>query len=264
VTSDALIVDGVRLETAWLGPPPSEAPTLVFLHEGLGSVSLWRDFPRALGRSTGLSALVYGRRGYGASDARPTPWPVGFMHDEATVLGRVLDGTDIRDAILVGHSDGASIALIRAGRDRDPRIRALVLEAPHVFVEGVTVSSIAALAQSSDTMGLRERLRRHHGANTDSLFDAWTDIWLDPSFRSWSIAEFLPYVRVPSLVIQGKDDEYGTLAQMDAIRANAGGPVESRVLDACGHSPHRDREQATLDAITDFVRRCCVRPGGDR
>jgi pimeloyl-ACP methyl ester carboxylesterase len=252
VTSDALIVDGVRLETAWLGPPPSEAPTLVFLHEGLGSVSLWRDFPRALGRSTGLSALVYGRRGYGASDARPAPWPVGFMHDEATVLGRVLDGTDIRDAILVGHSDGASIALIRAGRDRDPRIRALVLEAPHVFVEGVSVASIARIREQYATTNLRARLARHH-VHVDDVFSGWNDVWLSPAFRAWNIETELSAVTCPALVLQGADDEYGTAAQVTAVQQGLAGPVTSAIIQNCGHGPHRDQASVVLDSTVRLL-----------
>jgi pimeloyl-ACP methyl ester carboxylesterase len=245
---------GHRLEYAWHGPPPDRAPTLVFLHEGLGCVSLWRDFPARLAEATGCGALVYSRAGYGRSDPVPLPRPVRFMHDEGLrVLPEVLDAAGVRGAVLVGHSDGASIALIHAGSGAAGRVRALALEAPHVFVEDLTVASIAAIGGAYRDAGLRARLARHHGGNVDCAFQGWNGVWLDPEFRAWNVEEYLPRIAVPVLLVQGGADEYGTLAQVEAIRRRAAGPVETVVLPGVGHSPHRDAPDATLGAMTRFV-----------
>ena len=215
-------------------------PTLVFVHEGLGSLSAWRDFPAALAAATGCAAVVFSRAGYGRSPRMPAPWPVEFMHHEAAAL-RLDD-----DVILVGHSDGASIALIYAAAHP---VRALVLEAPHVFVEDKTVAAIARLGDD-----VRARLAKHHD-HADELFDAWRDVWLRPAFRRWNIEAILARVHAPTLVIQGDDDEYGTVAQVDAIRRQLGAPCETLMLPACGHSPHRDQRERTLAAMSDFIRR---------
>lgn len=252
-----MIVAGVRLEAARYGEPVAGRPTLVFLHEGLGSVSQWRDFPRSVAAATGCPALAYSRRGYGRSDPVRLPRPLSFMHDEARgALPALLAAAGIEDAILIGHSDGASIAIIYAG-ENGARLRGLVLEAPHVFVEQVCVDSIAKVHEGYRTSGLRERLARHHGANVDCAFYGWADSWLDPAFRNWNLEEFLPGIRVPILVIQGEDDEYGTLAQVERVCAQVAGPVERLVLPKCGHAPHRDQREATLAAIAAFVRRVC-------
>ena len=252
---DFLTIDGVRLEAAWHGARAEAAPTLVFLHEGLGSVSLWRDFPARLAQATGLGALVYSRRGYGRSDPVPLPRPVRFMHDEAEVLEKVLDAAGIGAAIPVGHSDGASIALIHAATHPGERVRALVLEAPHVFVEDVSVASIAAIGEEYRNTDLRRRLERYHGDNTDGAFRGWNDVWLDPAFRDWDIRVLLRSIRMPTLVLQGADDEYGTPAQVEAIERGVSAPVESHLLANCGHSPHRDRTEAVLAAVTGFLRK---------
>jgi pimeloyl-ACP methyl ester carboxylesterase len=249
-----LLAGGHRLEYAWHGPPPAEAPTLVLLHEGLGCVSTWRDFPARLAEATGCGALVYSRAGYGASDPVPLPRPLRFMHDEAAVLTEVLDAASVSEALLVGHSDGASIAIVHAGRERDPRVRGLALLAPHVFCEDLTVRSIEAAAVAYERGDLRRALERHHGANVDVAFRGWNRAWLDSGFREWNLEEFLPGIRVPVLLVQGEQDEYGTLAQLDAIEAGCRGPVRRLVLRACGHAPHRDQPSATLEAVEAFVR----------
>jgi pimeloyl-ACP methyl ester carboxylesterase len=218
---------------------------------------MWRDFPARLAEATGLGALVYSRAGYGRSDPVPLPRPLRFMHDEAlVVLPEVLEAAGIRDAILVGHSDGGSIALIHAGSGQATRVCALVLEAPHVFCEEISVRSIAAAGEKYRQGDLRRALERHHGANVDVAFWGWNRAWLDPGFRAWNIEEYLPGVGVPVLVIQGDRDEYGTLKQLDAIAAGCRGPVERLVLPDCGHSPHREQPEATLAAIVSFLRRC--------
>lgn len=243
-----------QLEYAWLGPRPDEAPTLVFLHEGLGCVAMWKDFPERVVTATGYDALVYSRAGYGNSDPCVLPRPVRFMHDEALVeLPQILDAFAIREAILVGHSDGGSIALIHAGGIGDARISGLVLLAPHVFVEETGLESIRRIADDYRTGNLRQRLQRYHGENADVAFWGWNEVWLNPEFRSWNIEEFLPPIRVPALLIQGADDQYGTLAQIEAIKRGVAGPVQEVILKDCGHSPHLDQPEQTSEAIAKFL-----------
>ena len=249
-----IVVDGYRIEAEWHGPPPDKAPTLVLLHEGLGCVAMWKDFPRALAERTGYGVLVYSRRGYGKSDPRPLPWPVSYMHDEAfDVLPHVLDQAGIRHTILVGHSDGASIATIYAGGRQDFRVRGLALLAPHFFVEDISVRSIAEAAQAYEHGGLRERLRRYHDDNVDTAFWGWNRAWLAPEFRNWRLDDHLAHIRVPMLIIQGKEDRYGTAAQLELAQADTYCPVETLLLDNCGHSPQVDQPEATLTAIADFA-----------
>jgi pimeloyl-ACP methyl ester carboxylesterase len=246
-------INAVPLEYRLI-PGDAGRPYLVFLHEGLGSVSLWRDFPDKVARQTGARALIYSRQGYGQSgplDAHRAP---RFMHDEAlVVLPALLQHLHIERPILIGHSDGASIALIRAADDADA-VRATVLMAPHVFVEAITRESIAHIAETFETTDLRTRLARHH-AHVDDAFHGWSRIWLDPRFQSWSLGAETQRLAVPTLVIQGADDTYGTLAQVDAICEAAPGPVQRVILNNCGHVPFRDQERAVLDAITAFVER---------
>ena len=250
---------GHRLEYAWVGPAPEAAPTLVFLHEGLGCVSMWRDFPERASNATGLGALVYSRRGYGASDPIAEPRPVRYMHDEGLqVLPEVLAAAGVRDAILVGHSDGGSIALVYAGADRAdqpdaPRLRGVITMAAHVFNEDISVRSIRAAKEAYETTDLPQKLARHHGDNTEGAFRGWNDVWLHPDFLAWNIEEYLPGIRCPVLAIQGEQDEYGTLAQVEAILAGVSGPADKLILPECRHSPQRDQPEATLDAIAGFA-----------
>ena len=227
----------------------------MFLHEGLGSVSMWRDFPKRVVEATGCGALVYSRAGYGDSDPVELPRTVRFMHDEALItLPKVLDALSIREAILVGHSDGGSIALIHAGGTRDARVRGLILEAPHVFVEEHGIKRISAIALEYRNGDLRRRLKRHHGRNVDCAFWGWNGVWLDPEFRSWNIEEYLPQINVPVMVIQGVDDQYGTWRQVEAIERGSAGHVRTTLFKDCGHSPHRDQPEATLRAVIEFLR----------
>jgi pimeloyl-ACP methyl ester carboxylesterase len=245
---------GRRLEYRWIGPCPGDASSIVFLHEGLGCLGTWRDFPERLASATGCGALVYSRMGYGASDPVHGPRPVRFMHDEALdVLPAIVEHFKLEEVVLFGHSDGASIAVIYAGA-RFRSVRALILEAPHVFVELVCVERIARIAQEYETTRLRERLARHHGGNTDSMFRTWTEVWLTPEFRRWNIEEYLPAIQSPVLVVQGENDDYGSLAQVEAVVTQVGGPAESLVLESCGHSPHSDQPDEVLNAASRFVR----------
>lgn len=237
----------------------ADGPTLVFLHEGLGSISQWRDFPERIVEGTGLPALVYARYGHGQSDVLQQPHGVDFMHREALdSLPELLRVLGIERPILVGHSDGASIALIYAGSGHP--LRGLVAMAPHVFVEDVSIESIAAAKNAFESTDLRHKLARHH-RDAARTFYGWNDVWLAPAFRGWNIESFLPAIRCPLLAIQGEDDEYGTMAQVDAIARQAGGPVELLRLARCGHSPQRDRPDDVARAIIGFAQRCAGADG---
>jgi pimeloyl-ACP methyl ester carboxylesterase len=252
---DSLIINSLPIEAAWHGPPPDQAPTLVLLHEGLGCVAMWRGFPQALSAATGCGVLAYSRRGYGKSGVRPLPWPVTYMHDEAfDMLPRVLDQAGVRDCLLVGHSDGASIATIYAGGRQDFRVHGLVLMAPHFFVEDVSIASIAAAKEAYEHGDLRARLLRYHD-HVEVAFRGWNDAWLNPDFRNWRLDDAVAHVRVPMLVIQGAGDQYGTVAQVKLAQEAAYCPVEALVLDDCRHAPHVDQPEITLSAIADFVDR---------
>jgi len=246
-----VVVDGKRLETLRVGPADGAEPAIVMLHEGLGSVALWKDFPQRLAERTGWGVVAYSRHGYGGSDPLTEPRSVEYMHHEGeVVLPELLRRLQIERPVLFGHSDGASIALIHAGR-YPGAVRGLILEAPHVFVEDLSVRSIAEAKAAYATSDLPKRLGRYHD-DPDGAFHGWNDVWLDPRFRSWNIESFLPAIRCPVLVIQGEDDEYGTMAQVDAIRARVAG-TEVLVLPQCGHSPHRDHAEATLEASRSFL-----------
>jgi pimeloyl-ACP methyl ester carboxylesterase len=244
-------LDGCRIEYRMLPGDAARLP-LVFLHEGLGCAALWRDFPDKVAKRLGTRALVYSRLGYGKSDGLRAKRTPRFMHEEALdVLPRLLDGLGLARPLLVGHSDGASIALIHAadgGRD----VAGLVLMAPHVLVEDVTVQSIARIRTSYDTTDLRARLAKFHH-HVDDAFLGWAETWLAPAFRNWSIEAEAGRVSVPMLLIQGEDDEYGTLRQLDCIAARTPAPVSRLVLGNCGHSPHRDQPAAVIDAIVAFA-----------
>src|SRR5215813_7879294 len=226
-----LTVRGRKIEARQIGPPGG--PTLVFLHEGLGSMELWRDFPERVSGATRLPAFVYSRAGYGQSDPAPMPRPIRYMHDEAEQLPEILEAAEIRDPVLVGHSDGASISIIHAASGG--KARALVLEAPHVFSEEMGLRSIAKAREAFESGDLRARLSRYH-RDVDAAFWGWNRPWLDPEFRDWNLEEFLPRIDAPILVIQGEQDEYGTRAQVDAIQRGAR-DVEVLMLPDCGHSP---------------------------
>lgn len=245
---------GHRLEYRKIVPEVSrrDAPTLVILHEGLGSVALWKDFPNRVANASGCPALVYSRYGYGRSEKLSAPRPVNYMHREALeVLPELLAALNIVNPVLVGHSDGASIALIHAGVGRR-LVRGLVLMAPHVFVEDITIQSIEAAKVAFDNTDLLSKLGRYHD-DAQSAFRGWNDIWLDPAFRHWNIEEYLSGIDCPLLAIQGENDNYGSHAQIDLIRNQVPGRVQTLMLPECGHSPHVDQSDATLRAIKQFV-----------
>ncbi|MGA7272226.1 MAG: alpha/beta hydrolase [Acidimicrobiia bacterium] len=245
-------ISGVQLEYRLL-EENQPGPTLVFLHEGLGSVDLWKDFPREVAQAVGSPALVYSRRGYGRSDPLDSPRSPHFLHDEATItLPLLLDELDVEDPILIGHSDGASISLIYAGSF--PGVRGVVAMAPHVFVEPEAQSAARALEEDFLSGDMAEKMSRYH-RDPAATFYGWFDIWRSPGFRDWNIEDALEKITCPVLVIQGEDDEYGTVAQVEAVDSGIPGHVQRLWLKDCGHSPHRDRPDEVRSAIVDFVKR---------
>jgi pimeloyl-ACP methyl ester carboxylesterase len=249
-----MIIDGRSIETKWWGPAADAAPTVVLLHEGLGCVALWRDFPEALATATGCGVFAYSRFGYGGSDPVTLPRPMSYMHDEAlTVLPGVLDAADIRRAVLLGHSDGGSIAAIYAGAARDARIAGVVMMAAHFFVEDLNIESIREIKQSYEHGDLRPRLARYH-RDVEVAFRGWNDAWLDPRFRAFDITDQVAQIRAPVLALQGTDDPYGSEEQLRVLERTARCPVETRLIEGARHSPHLDAPAATLEAIVPFVR----------
>jgi len=254
-----MIVDGRSVETKRWGPRPEVAPTLVLLHEGLGCVELWRDFPEALVEATGCGVFVYSRFGYGGSDPVTLPRPMTYMHDEALlVLPHVLDAASLRRLILVGHSDGGSISAIYAGTMQDERVRGVVMLAPHFFVEELNIAAIRAIKQTYEEGGLRARMARYH-RDVDMAFRGWNDAWLDPQFRGFDITDQVAGIRVPMLALQGTEDPYGSDEQLRVLERAARCDVETRLIDGARHSPHLEARQATLDAIVPFVRNVLVK-----
>ncbi len=246
---------GKTLEYRCFGPAPSEAPTIVMLHEGLGSAGLWRDFPEKVAEATGMGVCAYSRAGYGQSDPADLPRPLDYMTREAVdVLPEVLDRIGFRRGILLSHSDGATIAAIHAGSVEDYRVRGIILMAPHFFTEQMGLDEIARARKAYEGGNLRDRMARHH-RDPDHTFRGWNDAWLDPAFARWNVAEVIDYWRIPALAIQGRQDQYGTLAQIEEMESRAYSPVEVSVLEDCRHAPHQDQPANTLAAIAEFAAR---------
>lgn len=253
--NELLLVKG-RVETAWWGPPPDQAPTLVLLHEGLGCVKLWRDFPATLQAETGCGVMAYSRFGYGGSNPIALPRPMTYMHDEATdVLPEVLDKADVRRAIVIGHSDGGSIAAIHAGATQDPRLAGLVMLAAHFFVEDLNIAAIRQIEQAYEAGDLRNRLARYH-RDVDGAFYGWNGAWLDPRFRAFDITGYLEAIRIPVLALQGDHDPYGSEEQLRVLQNHMRMPVQTRLIPGARHSPHIEAPAETLSAIVAFVRDC--------
>ena len=246
-------IEGRSLETRWWGPAPDVAPSIVLLHEGLGCVALWRDFPMALAVATGCGVFAWSRFGYGGSDPVTLPRPMRYMHDEALeVLPRVLDAAGVRQAVLLGHSDGGSIATIHAGTVRDPRVRGVVLLAAHFFVEELNLSAIRAVKAQYEQGDLRARLARYH-RDVDVAFRGWNDAWLDPRFCDFDITLQAARIAVPVLALQGADDPYGSPDQLHVLQRVATCPLETQLIANARHAPHLEARLATLEAIMPFV-----------
>jgi pimeloyl-ACP methyl ester carboxylesterase len=277
-----LRVNGGELETAWWGPAPAEAPTLVLLHEGLGCVDLWRDVPERLAASTGWGVFAYSRFGYGRSDPVALPRPVTYMHQEAlAVLPQVLAAAGIGRCVLLGHSDGGSIAAIYAGSGLSSwpglsgppveaggceggpdkpghdergavRLAGLITLAAHFFVEDLNIASIERIKTDYETGDLRDRLARYH-KDADTAFYGWNGAWLNPDFRAFDITGYLPTISVPILALQGAEDPYGTDEQLHVFKARVRAPITVELIPVARHSPHLEAKDATLASITRFI-----------
>jgi pimeloyl-ACP methyl ester carboxylesterase len=248
-----LSIGDASLEYTWLAPQSADAPIIVMLHEGLGSVGLWGDFPEKLRQATGAGIFAWSRAGYGQSSPVSLPRPLDYMQREALeVLPKILDMVPFRRGLLLGQSDGASIAAIYAGSRQDHRLQGVALIAPHFVVEDVSVTSIAAIKTDYETTDLKTRLARWH-KDVDNAFYGWNGAWLDPAFRDWDISEYLAYIRVPVMVVQGENDQYGTLRQVEIAQEECYCPVDLKIISGAGHSPHREAPGATLDAIEQFA-----------
>ena len=255
-TPEIIDIDGVGLEVLRL-PPNSEShgcgvegPTIVFLHQGLGSVAMWRDFPSLVAKVTELSCVVYSRRGYGQSAPRAKAHGIDYKHREAMEnLPKLLGALEIERPILFGHSDGGSMALIHAAHFPTA---GLIVEAPHIFVEEICTSAIAKMRDMYEPMDFEAKLSRYH-RDPAHAFWGWNDIWLEPAFAEWNIEDLLGQIDCPVLAIQGENDEYGTMAQLDGIALGTTGTVKLMKLPDCGHTPHREQPDRVLDAVKDFV-----------
>jgi pimeloyl-ACP methyl ester carboxylesterase len=232
----------------------TDRPTLVFLHEGLGCIELWRDFPEILCQATGCSGLVYDRKGYGGSEMFEDPWPLDYLQKESLIyLPALLKECHIDRAVLIGHSDGGTIALLTAAIHGNV-VRAIITEAAHIFVEELTITGIRKAVELFETGHLKEKLTRYHKENTKTIFYRWVDRWLSPEFLSWNIEGYLPKITCPILVLQGEDDMYGTSAQIQGIVGHVSGPAHSKLIPDCGHVPHFQAKNAVLSEMTQFIR----------
>jgi pimeloyl-ACP methyl ester carboxylesterase len=250
-----LNASGKQLEYTWAHRPPvADEPVLVFLHEGLGCIAMWRDFPTQMSASLDMPGLVYSRAGYGGSDPITLPRPITYQEDEAKgALNEVLDTLGIRQSILIGHSDGGTIGLIHAGCDTEERVLGAVTMAAHVFNEQICIDGIKEVQKVWDTTDLREKLKRYHGENVDVAFHGWNDTWQRDDYWHWNVEQYLPAITCPLLVMQGIDDHYGSMKQVDAIIDGAGGAAEKLMLPNCGHNPHFDQSDMTMNAIRTFI-----------
>jgi pimeloyl-ACP methyl ester carboxylesterase len=250
-----LRIGTAELEYRFIGPAPEDAPTIVMLHEGLGSAALWGEFPDRLQAATGAGVFAYSRAGYGDSTQVTLPRPLDYMRIEALeVLPIVLERIGFRRGLLLGHSDGASIAAIYAGGTGDHRVRGVVMIAPHFIVEEMGVVAIAQARNAYETAGLKTKLARWH-KHVDNAFYGWNEAWLDPKFRDWDISDYLAYIRVPVAIVQGGDDQYGTIRQIEIAREECYCPVDVMIVPKVGHSPHREAPQVTLDTVSEFAKR---------
>lgn len=253
--SGRVVANGASLEWAMFGPRDPAVPVIVLLHEGLGCLALWRSFPEQLARHTGYRVFAFSRAGYGRSDAATLPRPLDYMTREALdCLPDVLAAIDAPGYVLLGHSDGASIAAIYAGSVADERLRGVVLMAPHFFTEPMGLAEIAAARDAFETTAMKERMAKYH-TDPVATFRGWNEAWLAPGFKAWNVESVIESFRVPVLALQGREDQYGTLAQIEVARRKSPADVELAVIEKCRHSPHFDQPEATLEAIGAFLDR---------
>ncbi|MBA3012013.1 MAG: alpha/beta hydrolase [Proteobacteria bacterium] len=250
---DFLLVHNRKVEVQWHGCGHTNTPTLVFLHEGLGSTCLWKEFPRMLSQRTQCNALVFSRLGYGRSDPVALPRKINFMHQEALeFLPAVLAAARIRDHIIIGHSDGGSIGIIYAGSRHATRLRGLITEAAHVFCEPLTVDGIRNAKHQYLHQDLKKRLEKYHGPNTETAFWGWNAAWLAPGFKHWNIEKYLKQIQVPLLAVQGRQDPYGTPAQLAAI-ASGVKDCKAHLIKHCRHAPHQEQQEVVLSLMAGFI-----------
>ena len=248
-----LNIGSKQIEIQWQGEGKKGYPTLIFLHEGLGCAEMWKDFPYVLSRKTGCPSLIFSRLCYGASDPCQRPWKINFMHKEGLrILPAIINETKIKDHILVGHSDGGSIAIIYAGSPYAKGLKGLITEAAHVFCEQVTVESIYQAKIDYDHYDLRQRLKKYHGKNTENAFRGWNDVWLHSHFINWNIEKYLPRIKTPMLAIQGNKDQYGTLKQIESIKSRVKNVIPY-IIEDCRHSPHFEQPEKVLDIMASFI-----------
>jgi len=247
--------NGKSLEYSCFGPSPDQATTILLLHEGLGCVALWRDFPAKLAKASGFGVMAYSRAGYGQSDPADLPRPLDYMTREAVdSLPQLIAAAGLQQIILLGHSDGASIAAIYGGSVEDHRVRGLILMAPHFFTEDMGLASIAEAKVAYENTDLSTRMSKYHN-NPDNAFYGWNDSWLHADFKNWNITDVIDYIRVPVLAIQGREDQYGTTAQIEALKAQLYAPLETVLLENCQHTPFLEQPDLTLRSITKFCTR---------
>jgi len=247
--------NGKSLEYSCFGPSPDQATTILLLHEGLGCVALWRDFPAKLAKASGFGVIAYSRAGYGQSDPADLPRPLDYMTREAVdSLPQLIAAAGLQQIILLGHSDGASIAAIYGGSVEDHRVRGLILMAPHFFTEDMGLASIAEAKVAYENTDLPTRMSKYHN-NPDNAFYGWNDSWLHADFKNWNITDVIDYIRVPVLAIQGREDQYGTTAQIEALKAQLYAPLETVLLENCQHTPFLEQPDLTLRSITKFCTR---------
>ena len=260
---DRLAVLNKRIDYLWIDNASDNSSristdqVIVFLHEGLGSIAMWKKFPSRLIKLTNSNAFVYSRHGHGASEKLDTPRNKDYLQNEAIeILPKILDFFGIKQPILVGHSDGASIALIYASK-YSHNLAGLIAIAPHVFVEELTLSGIRLACAQFQNARFRQKLSAYH-ADADDLFLQWSNIWLSPEFREWNIVESLSQISTPLLIIQGEDDQYGSLSQLTAIENSVPFTVEKKIIPSCGHSPHLECPDQTLGVIKKFIDNSCT------
>lgn len=246
-----------------IGRQALDSPVLIFLHEGLGCIEFWRDFPEAICEKANCAGMVYDRRGYGLSDPLEEPWPFDYLDDEVRFLKGILDVYEIRETILIGHSDGGTIALLAASGG-DPRIKGLITEAAHIFVEDITVEGIKAFVEVYRRDRLKQKFEKYHGGHAETVFFRWADRWLSDEFRSWNIERRLPGIACPLLALQGDSDEYGTKKQILGIINGVSGPARYDMVPNCGHIPHHQNRAYVSESMTGFIREIMSDPDKKR
>ncbi|MBI9092785.1 MAG: alpha/beta hydrolase [Desulfobacterium sp.] len=250
-------LSGVRFRAERLELEPvsglNDKPTLVFLHEGLGSIAQWGSFPSDLCAATGCPGFLYERRGYGRSDPYPGEWPMDYLEGETDFIHGVLQGCNVKNPILIGHSDGGTIALLYASRHSD-KLKGVITEAAHIFIEDVTLNGISEAVGVYENTGLKEKLAKYHGDKTDAVFRRWANRWLDPGFRGWNVESSLAGITCPLVVIQGKADEYATLAQVEGIISQVSGPVKGVIIEDCRHVPHHQARKRVIEEMAAFIK----------